>query len=216
MPAMAEEVKAAEEEGIQFHFLTNPVKITAKDNAKSLVLTKMDLGDYDRSGRKVAKPIAGSEFEIEVDTVIEAIGQRPDTSFLKNDGIEVANNVIVADSRTLATAHPGIFAGGDAVLGPQTVIEAIAHGQRAASSIKRYLQGKQLGPRVQRYSYEPIPTPQTLPTDEETKEKARAVEKELPLKKRKTSFKEVALAFTPEQAQTEASRCLRCDLDIGG
>jgi NADH-quinone oxidoreductase subunit F len=216
MPAMAEEVKAAEEEGVQFHFLTNPVKITAKGNAKSLVLTKMDLGDYDRSGRKVAKPIAGSEFEIEVDTVIEAIGQRPDTSFLKNDGIEVNNNVIVADSRTLATAHPGIFAGGDAVLGPQTVIEAIAHGQRAASSIKRYLQGKQLGPRVQRYSYEPIPTPQTVPTDEETKEKARVVEKELALKKRKTSFKEVALAFTPEQAQTEASRCLRCDLDIGG
>jgi NADH-quinone oxidoreductase subunit F len=216
MPAMAEEVKAAEEEGVQFHFLTNPVKIAAKGNAKSLVLTKMDLGDYDRSGRKVAKPIAGSEFEIEVDTVIEAIGQRPDTSFLKNDGIEVNNNVIVADSRTLATAHPGIFAGGDAVLGPQTVIEAIAHGQRAASSIKRYLQGKQLGPRVQRYSYEPIPTPQTVPTDEETKEKARVVEKELALKKRKTSFKEVALAFTPEQAQTEASRCLRCDLDIGG
>jgi NADH-quinone oxidoreductase subunit F len=216
MPAMAEEVKAAEEEGVQFHFLTNPVKITAKGNAKSLVLTKMDLGDYDRSGRKVAKPIAGSEFEIEVDTVIEAIGQKPDTSFIKNDGVEVNNNVIVADSRTLATAHPGIFAGGDAVLGPQTVIEAIAHGQRAASSIKRYLQGKQLGPRVQRYSYEPIPTPQTVPTDEETKEKARVVEKELALKKRKTSFKEVALAFTPEQAQTEASRCLRCDLDIGG
>jgi len=123
MPAMAEEVKAAEEEGVQFHFLTNPVKITAKGNAKSLVLTKMDLGDYDRSGRKVAKPIAGSEFEIEVDTVIEAIGQKPDTSFIKNDGVEVNNNVIVADSRTLATAHPGIFAGGDAVLGPQTVIE---------------------------------------------------------------------------------------------
>jgi NADH-quinone oxidoreductase subunit F len=216
MPAMAEEVKAAEEEGVQFHFLTNPVKITAKGNAKSLVLTKMDLGEYDRSGRKVAKPVTGSEFELEVDTVIEAIGQKPDTSFLKNDGIEVNNNVIVADSRTLATAHPGIFAGGDAVLGPQTVIEAIAHGQRAASSIKRYLQGKQLGPRVQRYSYDAIPTPQTVPTDEETKEKARVVEKELALKKRKTSFKEVDLTFTPEQAQTEASRCLRCDLDIGG
>jgi NADH-quinone oxidoreductase subunit F len=216
MPAMAEEVKAAEEEGVQFHFLTNPVKIVAQGKAKSLVLTKMDLGDYDRSGRKVAKPIAGSEFELEVDTVIEAIGQKPDTSFIKSEGVEVRDNVIVADKRTLATAHPGIFAGGDAVLGPQTVIEAIAHGQRAASSIKRYLQGKQLGPRVERYSYEPIPTPQTVPTDEETKEKTRVAEKELPVKKRKTTFKEVALAFTPEQAKEEASRCLRCDLDIGG
>ena len=136
MPAMPEEVKAAEEEGVQFHFLTNPVKIIANGDAKKLVLTRMALGEYDRSGRKSAKPVAGSEFEIEVDTVIEAVGQRPDTSFVKNDGIEVKDSVIVADRRTLATAHPGIFAGGDAVTGPKTVIEAMAHGQRAASSIK--------------------------------------------------------------------------------
>ena len=216
MPAMSEEVDAAEKEGIQFHFLTNPVKIETAGKAKKLTLTKMSQGDYDRSGRKVSKPIAGSEFALEVDSIIEAIGHIPDTSFIKSEGVEVKDSVIVADKRTLATNHPGIFAGGDAVLGAQTVIEAIAHGQRAASSIKRYLQGKQLGPRVQRYSYDPIPTPQIVPTDEETKEKARAVEKELPLKKRKTSFKEVALTFTPEQAQSEAARCLRCDLDIGG
>jgi hypothetical protein len=96
------------------------------------------------------------------------------------------------------------------------VIEAIAHGQRAASSIRRYLRGNPLGPRVERPAYEAIPTPQVPPTDEETKERARINENELPLKKRKTSFKEVALAYTPEQAQKEASRCLRCDLDIGG
>jgi NADH-quinone oxidoreductase subunit F len=216
MPAMSEEVDAAEKEGIQFHFLTNPVKIEAAGKAMKLTLTKMDQGDYDRSGRKVARPIAGSEFTLEVDSIIEAIGHIPDTSFIKSEGVEIKDTVIVADKRTLATNHPGIFAGGDAVLGAQTVIEAIAHGQRAASSIKRYLQGKQPGPRVQRYSYDPIPTPQIVPTDEETKEKARAVENELPLKKRKTSFKEVALTFTPEQAQSEAARCLRCDLDIGG
>jgi NADH-quinone oxidoreductase subunit F len=216
MPAMPEEVKAAEEEGVQFHFLTNPVKIIADGDAKKLVLTRMELGEYDRSGRKAAKPIAGSEFEIEVDTVIEAVGQRPDTSFVKNDGIEVKDSVIVADRRTLATAHPGIFAGGDAVTGPKTVIEAMAHGQRAASSIKRFIQGKELGPRVERYSYELIPIPQTVPTDEETKERPRTNEKELPLKERKASFKEVALAYTGEQAKKEASRCLRCDLDIGG
>ena len=216
MPAMAEEVKAAEEEGVIFHFLTNPVMISAKGNGLSVLVTKMELGDYDRSGRKTAKPVANSEYEIEVDAIIEAIGQTPDTAFIKNDGIEVKNNIIVADSRTLATAHPGIFAGGDAVLGPRTVIEAIAHGQRAASSIKRYLQGKALTPRVERYKYEVMTTPQTIPTDEEVKEKARLNQKELPLKKRKTSFKEVALAYTPEEAIAEASRCLRCDLDIGG
>ncbi len=216
MPAMAEEIKAAEDEGVQFHFLTNPVKINGKGNVKSIVLTRMELGEFDRSGRKVAKPVADSEFELEVDSVIEAIGQSPDTSFVKNNGVEVKNNIIVADSRTLATSHAGVFAGGDAIWGPRTVIEAIADGQRGASSIKRYLQKKQLGKRVERYHYEPIPTPENLPTDEETKERARIVEDELPVKKRKNSFKEVACTYTPEQAKNEASRCLRCDLDVGG
>ena len=216
MPAMIEEIKAAEEEGVQFHFLANPIKIIANGDALKLVLTRMELGEFDRSGRKVAKPVAGSEFDIEVDTIIEAVGQKPDTSFIKTEGVEVKNNVIVTDHRTLATAHPGVFAGGDAVTGPKTVIEAIAQGQRAASSIKRYLQGKELGPLVERYSYEPIPTSRLLPTDEETKERARANEAEISLKERKTSFREVALAYTAEQAKNEASRCLRCDLDIGG
>jgi len=216
MPAMVEEIKAAEDEGVQFHFLANPVKITGAGNAKKLILTKMALGEFDRSGRKVSKPVPGSEFELEVDTVIEAVGQKPDTSFIKSDGVEVKNDVIVADRRTLATAHPGIFAGGDAVTGPKTVIEAIAQGQRAASSIKRYLQGKELTPRVDRGTYEVIPIPQTVPTEEETKERARINEDEISLKERMASFKEVAIAYTAEQAKNEASRCLRCDLDIGG
>ncbi len=216
MPAMIEEIKAAEDEGVQFHFLVNPVKITSTGDVKKLVLTRMALGEFDRSGRKVAKPVPGSEFELEVDTIIEAVGQKPDTSFIKSDGVEVKNDVIVADRRTLATAHPGIFAGGDAVTGPKTVIEAIAQGQRAASSIKRYLQGKELTLRVDRGSFEVIPIPQTVPTDEETKERARTNEDEISLKERKASFKEVALAYTAEQAKNEASRCLRCDLEIGG
>ena len=216
MPAMVEEIKAAEDEGVQFHFLANPVKITGAGNAKKLILTKMALGEFDRSGRKVSKPVPGSEFELEVDTVIEAVGQKPDTSFIKSDGVEVKNDVIVADRRTLATAHPGIFAGGDAVTGPKTVIEAIAQGQRAASSIKRYLQGKELTPRVDRGIYEVIPIPQTVPNEEEIKERARINEDEISLKERMASFKEVAIAYTAEQAKNEASRCLRCDLDIGG
>jgi NADH-quinone oxidoreductase subunit F len=216
MPAMIEEIKSAEDEGVQLHFLTSPVQINGKANIRSLVLTRMELGDFDRTGRKVAKPVAGSEYEFKADSVIEAIGQKPDTSFIKNDNVAVKNDVIVADSRTLATGHVGVFAGGDAVWGARTVIEAMADGQRAASSIKRYLQGKPLGPRVERYSYEPIAISDILPTDEETQEKARVLEDELEVKKRKRSFKEVAFTYTPEQARNEASRCLRCDLEIGG
>ncbi len=215
MPAIEEEIKAAEEEGVNFHFLTNPLKVLGTKNVIGLALTKMELGEFDRSGRKVAKPLTGSEFEMEFDTVIEAIGQRPDTYFIKNGEI-LKSGLIVADKRTLATAHNGIFAGGDAVTGPQTVIEAIAQGQRAASSIKRYLRGEELSPRVYRNGYEPIPIPQTPPTDEEVKEKARIKEIEIPVKARQTSFKEVAIGYTPEQATEEATRCLRCDLEVGG
>lgn len=118
--------------------------------------------------------------------------------------------------RTLATAHPGVFAGGDVVTGPKTVIEAIAQGQRAASSIKRFLNGKELTLRVERNGYKPIPVPQTLPTEEETKEHARIREAEILMQERLNSFKEVALVYTEEQARSEASRCLRCDLDVGG
>jgi NADH-quinone oxidoreductase subunit F len=213
MPAEHEEIKAAEDEGIIFHFLTNPVKIVAKGQSKGLVLSKMALGEFDRSGRKTAKAIAGSEFELEVDTVIEAIGQRPEISFLSNTGIEVKNGNVTVDSRTLATGHAGIFAGGDAVTGPKTVIEAIAHGQRAASSIKRFIEGKPLSLRVERNGYKPIPTSQTPPPDEIAKEMPRVYQTEIPLKQRVTSFAEVVQGYTDEQAQREAARCLRCDLE---
>jgi len=116
----------------------------------------------------------------------------------------------------LATGRKGVFAGGDAVTGPQTVIEAIAAGQRAASSIKRYLQGKTLSPLVERDGYEPIAYSSVPPSDEETKEKARIRASEIAMSQRKTSFKEITLTYSPEAAVEEASRCLRCDLEVGG
>jgi NADPH-dependent glutamate synthase beta subunit-like oxidoreductase len=150
-----------------------------------------------------------------VDTLIEAIGQRPDTSFIK-DGVKVAKGgTITADPRTLATDKPGVFAGGDAVTGPKTVIWAVAAGQRAATSIKRYLQGKPLSIFVERDGYEPIAVPQVAPTEEEVKERARIQASEIESKERKSSYKEIVLAFRPNEAREEASRCLRCDLEVG-
>ena len=124
--------------------------------------------------------------------------------------------VVSVDRRTLATGHKGVFAGGDAVSGPQTVIEAIAAGQRAASSIRRYLQGKELLPLVERDGYEPIAYSSAPPGDEETKESPRVMPSEIDMSLRKTSFKEVNLTYSPEEALAEASRCLRCDLEVGG
>jgi len=96
------------------------------------------------------------------------------------------------------------------------VIEAIAHGQRAASSVRRYLQGEELSPVVERNGYEPIAISSVPPSDEETKERARIRASEIAMSKRKASFKEVTLPYSPEEAMEEASRCLRCDLEVGG
>ena len=201
---------------IPIHCLTAPTKVLGNDGkVAGLKCVRMELKEFDRSGRKIPSPIEGSEYEMDVDMVIEAIGQRPDTSFIKNGGINVSKRGnVVADPRTLATSKEGIFAGGDAATGPATAIEAIAAGQRAASSIKRYLQGRDLLPRIERNGYKPIPVPQQPPTDEETQEKARIIAEVVPVAARTDSFKEVTLPYSAEQAREEASRCLRCDLSI--
>jgi heterodisulfide reductase subunit A len=142
MPANPWEVDAAEEEGIEIHYLAAPVKITGSNSkATGMVCTKMRLGKLDASGRRRPIPIEGSEFEVESDLIIPAISQQPDISFLpENHGFEISRwNSFVVDESTMATNRPGVYAGGDDVTGPATVIEAIQAGHTAASSIKEYL-----------------------------------------------------------------------------
>lgn len=214
MPALEEEVLAAEEEGINLHCMTLPTRILDREgNATGLECVRLEGREFDRSGRRTPYPVAGSEFTMDVDTVIEAVGQRPDTAFLAAGPIRTERGgVISADPRTLATAVPGVFAGGDAVTGPQTVSEAIAQGQRAASSIRRYLQGQPLEPRVARDGYAPISIPDQPPTEEETRPHRRVAVTTIEASQRTTSFKEVERPYATEEAVAEASRCLRCDL----
>jgi len=218
MPAIPEEIEAAEAEGIHLHFLTAPTKIVGQSGKVcALGLNKMQLGAFDRSGRRTPEPIPGSEYNVDIDMVIEAVGQRPDTSFIKEGEINIGRGgTLSADRRTLATNKEGVFAGGDAVTGPQTVIEAIAAGQRAASSIRRYLEGEPLTALVSRNGYDPIAPSPIPPTDEETKEKPMVKSSEIGMDQRKRSFSEVTLTYTQEEAIEEASRCLRCDLEVGG
>ena len=217
MPAIAEEIEAAEEEGIHIHCLTAPVKVLGKGGkVEGVECIRMELKEFDKSGRKTPSQINGSEYTMNVNTVIKATGQRPDTSFLKGDRIGTTKGgTIVADPRTLATGRKGVFAGGDALTGAATVIEAIAAGQRAASSIKRYLQRKELSPLVERNGYEPIAVPSVMPTEGELKEKSRIKIVEIATADKKTSFKEVILPYSTKEAREEASRCLRCDLEVG-
>ncbi|MBE0481752.1 MAG: FAD-dependent oxidoreductase [Dehalococcoidia bacterium] len=216
MPAIEEEIEAALEEGVQLNCLTAPTRVLAQNGKVSgLECVRMGLKAFDASGRRTPDPLAGSSYTIPVDTVIEAIGQRPDASFLKNGGVRLGKGgTLVADPRTLATDQPGVFAGGDAVTGPKTVIWAVAAGQRAATSIRRYLEGKPLSIFIERDGYEPIEVPNIAPTEEEVKERARVQSSHLNLKERKSTFKEVVPAYRSGEAREEASRCLRCDLEL--
>ena len=138
MPARAEEIVHAEEEGIKFNLLTNAVKINGENGfVKSVTCIKMQLGEPDASGRRSPVEIAGSEYDIECDMLIMALGTSPNpllTSSFKQLALG-RKGVIIADEETLETSVKGVYAGGDAVTGSATVIRAMGQGKRAAKSI---------------------------------------------------------------------------------
>jgi len=217
MPAEPEEIQAAEDEGIQIHCLTNPVRIMDKDRkVNGVECIKQELKDFDKSGRRRPEPIPGSEFVLKIDTLIEAVGQTADAQSLNLDGVQkTPDGKIPADKRTLLVSERGIFVGGDAFSGPSTVVEAIASGQRAASSIKRFLRGEKLLPIISRNSFKHIEIPDIAPAEEDTLPCNRVAFTEEEPEKRKYSFTEVVKGYSPDEARQEARRCLRCDLDTG-
>jgi len=142
MPANPWEIREAEEEGVKFEFLVAPTKFVRKeDKVVDVELVKMELGEPDETGRRAPIPVENSKFTKAFDTVILAVGEAVDTSFLPKE-IELSEiNTIWADPITMETTMEGIFAGGDAVTGPSSVMEAIVAGKRAADSIEQYLKG---------------------------------------------------------------------------
>ena len=143
MPARAEEVHHAEQEGIKFQLLTNPVRILGDESGwvSGVECVRMELGEPDASGRRRPAPIEGSEFVIDIDMLVVAAGSKTNPLIAKTTpGLEVTpRSLIVADERTGATSKPGVFAGGDAVIGAATVILAMGAGKRAAAGIAEYL-----------------------------------------------------------------------------
>jgi heterodisulfide reductase subunit A len=207
MPAASWEVDAAEAEGVKLNFLVAPVRVIETGGRVSGVeCIRMQLGEPDASGRRRPVPIPGSEFTVEVDTLIAAIGQTVESEGLGAQADKWGN--LVADRDTLQTPLPGVFAGGDAVIGPASVVEAIGAGLQAAESIDRYLresdlrQGRQFAwPRPEEIRVEPF---------EAVRPGKRAHMAELPLEGRLGGFPEVELGFSAEQAVAEAQRCLSC------
>ena len=141
MPANPYEVKEAEQDGVKIQFLVAPKKIIGNNGkATSLECFKMALGEPDETGRRTPKPIEGSEFTLPFDTIILAIGESPNIDFLPKE-VEIGEgNVIVVDPFTMETSMPGVFAGGDCVSGPATVVEAVVAGKRAAAQIEQFLE----------------------------------------------------------------------------
>ncbi|NOR10237.1 MAG: NAD(P)-binding protein [Desulfovibrionaceae bacterium] len=210
MPARENEVEDALAEGIEIQYLTAPNKIATKeDRVCGIECLRMELGEPDDSGRRRPIPVPGSEFILETEVVIPAIGQEPDGSFLAEEAeLELSRrNTIVVDPVTYATSRDGVFAGGDAHTGPGIAIGAVAAGREAAVSISRYLQGEDL-----RAGREPGEIPQDnfrpIPEDIETRPRV-----EMPLvamADRTKSFAEVELGLSEEQARAEAERCFDC------
>ena len=208
MPAYEFEMRAAEVEGVKVEFLTAPVRIEKEGSALKLWLQRMELGEVDRSGRAAPRPVVGSEYAIVVDTIMAAIGQIPGVS----DAWALAKNkdgTIVVEKGTLRTSRHGVFAGGDVVLGPVNVIEAIAQGRRSAQEIDLYLGGsgeigEVLAPDAgQEMEYHPDIHPHG---------KGCVSMMELSPGTRARGFELVERGYTEEEATEEALRCVRCDL----
>ncbi len=214
MPAMKTELEAGFEEGIEFIFLTAPVEVISENEKLTAIkCIKMGLGDFDRSGRRRPIPIKGSEFIIPMDTLLVAVGQEPDISFLPKDyDLEISKwKTLAVNPETLVSSYDGIFAAGDVVTGPSTIADSIAHGKRAAESIRRYLEGEKL---EREYFISP-PSMYIEPiklTPEEVLELKRPEMPKNPVGRRKGNFNIVELGFTEKTAMLEAKRCLRCDL----
>jgi len=206
MPASAEEIDEAIAEGVEIRFLATPSRIISKNGKLELECISMRLGEVDASGRPRPEPIEGSQFTMSFDTIIAAIGQRPEIPGRFNLSLGRGNTIEV-DPDTLSTSKEGVFAGGDVVSGPASVIEAIAAGRQAAISIDRYLGGKgEIDETL-------APPEGELAPLEEAEEEPRIEVPALPVAERLKGFDQVELSLSEKMAIKEAKRCLRCDLE---
>jgi len=210
MPANEEEIDECREEGIPIYPLTNPKRIIGENGrVKTIECLRMELGEPDDSGRRRPIPITGSEFIIEVDNVVPAIGQESDWSCLGSECSCTLSGwgTMNVDTVTLQTEDADIFAGGDAVTGPKTVIEAIEAGKQAAISIDRFIRGVDLK-EGRETEWEPVKDIPTAGYEHIPRTRMPRLEP----RDRVNNFQEVQLGFREEEAVTEAKRCISCGI----
>ncbi len=209
MPASDEEIQEALEEGVKIEYLTAPTKMSRQDGHIKVECVRMQLGKMDDSGRRKPEPVPGSRFEEDFNTVIMATGQIPKIPEKMEVRVKTGG-VLHTDPDTSKTDLRGVFAGGDVVSGPSSVIECIAAGRQAAIAIDRYLEGKGLIEEKLAAPEDVSALPEMV---EEEGEKHRSKMPALSLKKRVRGFSLVERGFSETIAREEAQRCLRCDLE---
>jgi len=213
MPCLMEEVEAAELEGVKIEYLVAPVRLEKKDDGSlRIICQRMELGEPDASGRKRPLPVRGSEFEVECSSVVAATGQSVDTSLAEMEGIETTSWGIASDSKTLATNIPGVFAGGDAVLGADLAVRAVAAGRIAAVSIDQFLSNQPVvGPEeMTRVEMRAVSDEERASFFREIEKSARPTQTMIDDQRRLTSFDEVDRGLSEEQVAAESRRCLTC------
>jgi heterodisulfide reductase subunit A-like polyferredoxin len=214
MPAHSSEIAATQEEGIEINFLTQPIEILGENgNVVGVKCIKMELGEPDESGRKRPVPIEGSEFTIDVDCVMPAIGQVPEIGFAKDLGLNLTKQgTIIVDEKTYATNVEGVFCAGDVQSGPATVVAAVGAARKAASAIDAFLKGEEFKGEPE---IEDVVSFEDLGLSKDHVTKPRITEPEIAPSERKGNFKEVVSGISEEEAKTEAERCLNCGICSG-
>ncbi|MDP2887007.1 MAG: NADH-ubiquinone oxidoreductase-F iron-sulfur binding region domain-containing protein [Ignavibacteria bacterium] len=217
MPAFEEEIEAAIQEGVHLETLVAPTGILEEDGMLSAIeFINNQLGDFDESGRRRPVPIPGTQHIVPLDTLIVAISEGSDTDCLSVAGVNRVDvderaGTIRIDPETLCTNRPGVFAGGDVVTGPNTVIDAVAAGKKAAVVIDRYLRGQPL----KQPSELRLPHHYVEPTNGHAIPRTQRVDvPRVGMDTRKHQFMEVELTLSEQDAKLEAARCLRCDLEF--
>ncbi len=215
MPAYAEEIEGAKKEDIHFSYLTAPVKVLVKEGkVEGFECMRTELGPPDASGRRRPIPVAGSEFVISCDAVIPAIGQKIDAPWANQepDLKWSPRNTLNVNPQTMQTNIPCVFAGGDAVTGPATVIEAVAAGHKAVEAIHRYINDEDLELYAKQLEAREKPGRDWQEIPDEVSRESRVHPQHLDPEISAASFDEVDLGFSESEAQREALRCLNCGI----
>jgi NADH-quinone oxidoreductase subunit F len=210
MPAHAEEIEAAVHEGVQFHYLVNPLRLLGDAHLTGVVLQRQRLSEFDNSGRRRPVPIDDDEMTLDIDVLIPAIGQTTDLSWMTNDSIEATRSSTFVVKDAYNTSRSGVFAAGDAVSGPATVIQAVAQGNLVAVAVDQWLKTGELTKPLFETARPDIIQLHSL---DDYADARRPVPAEVAVDARKGTFCEVELGFDEHTAREEARRCLRCDLE---